>query len=324
MPDNQLLDNGRGVIDPDTYFETNSPPANLSEFEAKTTEFVKHHGALGNSVVLITSGGTMVPLENQTVRFIDNFSAGTRGAVSAEKFLENGYAVIFMHRQFSLQPYSRHYTHSPNSFLDYMTLNEDGKIEVDAKYASSMAENLAKYNNARNNNMLLLVDFVTLSDYLFQLKSFTRILDTLGRNAMYYLAAAVSDFFIPVEKMAEHKIQSRGGALTLTLDQVPKFLKPLVSVWASNGLIVSFKLETDQKLLVPKARQALKTYGHQIVIGNMLSTRKKTVTFITQDSEHVLSLSQEEVDKGVEIESKIVSELIRYHREWISHGTLDV
>jgi phosphopantothenate---cysteine ligase (ATP) len=167
----------------------------------------------------------MVPLENQTVRFIDNFSAGTRGAVSAEKFLENGYAVIFMHRQFSLQPYSRHYTHSANGFLDYMTLNEEGKIEgkvgvgdlvwflmrvetlhfpiltVDAKYASSMAETLAKYNKARNNNMLLLVDFVTLSDYLFKLKSFTRIMATLGRSAMYYLAAAVSDFFIPVEKM---------------------------------------------------------------------------------------------------------------------------
>lgn len=71
----------------------------------------------------------MVPLENQTVRFIDNFSAGTRGAVSAENFLENGYAVIFMHRQFSLQPYSRHYTHSTHCFLDYMTLNQDGKIE---------------------------------------------------------------------------------------------------------------------------------------------------------------------------------------------------
>jgi len=323
MLDNQLLDNGQGVIDPDTYFETNSPPHNLAEFESKTTEFVNYHGERGTPVVLITSGGTMVPLENQTVRFIDNFSAGTRGAVSAEKFLENGYAVIFMHRQFSLQPYSRHYTHSTNGFLDYMTLNQDGKIEVDPKYAPAMAETLAKYNKARNNNMLLLVNFVTLSDYLFKLKSSTRILATIGRSAMYYLAAAVSDFFIPVEKMAEHKIQSRDGALTLTLDQVPKFLKPLVSVWASNGLIVSFKLETDEKLLVPKARQALEKYGHQIVIGNMLSTRKKTVTFITEHSERVLSLSQEELDNGVEIESKIVPELVRYHRAWISHGTVE-
>jgi phosphopantothenate-cysteine ligase len=72
---------------------------------------------------------------------------------------------------------------------------------VDAKYAASMAETLAKYNKARSSNMLLLQDFVTLSDYLFKLKSGTRIMATLGRSAMYYLAAAVSDFFIPTEKM---------------------------------------------------------------------------------------------------------------------------
>ena len=59
-------------------------------------------------------------LENQTVRFIDNFSAGTRGAISAEYFLEAGYAVIFLHRQFSLLPYSRHYSHSTNCFLDFL------------------------------------------------------------------------------------------------------------------------------------------------------------------------------------------------------------
>lgn len=54
------------------------------------------------------------------MRFIDNFSAGTRGATSAEYYLENGYAVIFLHRQFSLLPYSRHYSHSTNCFLDFM------------------------------------------------------------------------------------------------------------------------------------------------------------------------------------------------------------
>ena len=35
-------------------------------------------------VVLVTSGGTTVPLEKNTVRFIDNFSRGERGAASAE------------------------------------------------------------------------------------------------------------------------------------------------------------------------------------------------------------------------------------------------
>lgn len=35
-------------------------------------------------VVLVTSGGTSVPLEKNTVRSIENFSTGSRGAKSAE------------------------------------------------------------------------------------------------------------------------------------------------------------------------------------------------------------------------------------------------
>eukprot|EP01035_Chromulina_nebulosa_P017763 gene17763-23363_t len=37
-----------------------------------------------------------------------------------------------------------------------------------------------------------------------------------------YLAAAVSDFYIPDNQMAIHKIQSSEGALSLTLQPVPK------------------------------------------------------------------------------------------------------
>lgn len=41
-------------------------------------------------IVVVTSGGTTVPLERNCVRFIDNFSKGTRGALSAEQFLQVG------------------------------------------------------------------------------------------------------------------------------------------------------------------------------------------------------------------------------------------
>lgn len=105
-----------------------------------------------------------------------------------------------------------------------------------------MHEILIKYNRAKESNRILMLDFVTLPEYLFKLQAGAKILARLQRRAMYYLAAAVSDFFIPSEKMVEHKIQSRDGGLTLTLDQVPKFLKPLVSNWAAKGLIVSFKV----------------------------------------------------------------------------------
>lgn len=38
-------------------------------------------------VAVVTSGGTTAPLERRCVRFLDNFSQGTRGALSAEQFL---------------------------------------------------------------------------------------------------------------------------------------------------------------------------------------------------------------------------------------------
>jgi hypothetical protein len=57
----------------------------------------------------VTSGGTPVPIERKTVRFIDNFSTGHRGAASAEQFIARGYAVIFLYRQGSLFPYKRHF-----------------------------------------------------------------------------------------------------------------------------------------------------------------------------------------------------------------------
>lgn len=38
----------------------------------------------GKKVAVVTSGGTVVPLERNTVRFVDNFSTGNRGASCTE------------------------------------------------------------------------------------------------------------------------------------------------------------------------------------------------------------------------------------------------
>lgn len=45
---------------------------------------------------------------------------------------------------------------------------------------------------------------------------------------------------------------------------VPKMLRPLANIWSPAAYIVSFKLETDEGILLPKARQALETYQHDV------------------------------------------------------------
>lgn len=55
----------------------------------------------------------------------------------------------------------------------------------------------------------------------------------------------------------------------------------------------------------------------------MLATRKQKVTLIMNSSERELSLSPAEMDAGVEIESKIVPELVHIHDRWIASGTTE-
>jgi phosphopantothenate---cysteine ligase (ATP) len=310
------------IKEEDAYFSSNPPPRNLDAHIARARAFIAAHADARRRVVLVTSGGTTVPLEKQTVRFIDNFSAGTRGATSAEHFISAGYAVIFLHREFSLAPYARHYSHLRDGVLDFLDFEggspEDGaRLTVRAQDAQRMTEVLTRYKTVKEGNLLLTLPFVTIGDYLHELRAISRLMAPLGPMGLLYLAAAVSDFFVPPERMAEHKIQStdavknfapqqqqqqqshkhedeetfdnfdasprvpRSKRLIIDLDPVPKFLKSLVDGWAPEGMIVSYKLETDPSILVHKARYSLDRYQHHLVIGNLLSTRKWEVVFVS-------------------------------------------
>ena len=48
---------------------------------------------------------------------------------------------------------------------------------------------------------LLSIEFVTLHDYLYLLRGIAQALNSYGRNVVFYLAAAVSDFHIPASDM---------------------------------------------------------------------------------------------------------------------------
>lgn len=176
-----------------------------------------------------------------------------------------------MHRQFSLQPFSRHYSHSTHPFLDFLDVDDAENIHVKPAERPQLIEVLKAYKQVHKAGTLHTLTFVTVNDYLWLLRAISKELYPLGRNAMFYLAAAVSDFFLPRQKMvrlqlfsspyllplsisgtsvrvltsrkqSEHKIQSGKGSLHIEMDQVPKILKSLVSEWTREGYIVSFKV----------------------------------------------------------------------------------
>ena len=178
-------------------FLAEAPVSNLPSIELRLKSFVDHHNELGHRIVCITSGGTTVPLEQRCVRFIDNFSRGNRGAFSAEEFLVAGYAVIFVSRSGSAQPFTVDLEErlGITSLVDLFRREKDGRLSFDGRPELSEAVNRAQH--ARENNLLLSISFTTIFEYMAYLRAAARSLEGLKARAVFYLPAAVSDFYVP-------------------------------------------------------------------------------------------------------------------------------
>jgi len=247
------------------------------------------------TLVCLTSGGTTVPLEKNTVRFLDNFSRGERGASSTEGFLAQGFYCLFLHRKGSIVPFTREFRHSISQTIDHsltraFSLHEeedgDDRIELsprrDARAQGRIKAEMACLEACERERRVLSLSFETVTDYLSLLQVAGEELNALNERAVFYLAAAVSDFYVPEEDMVEHKIQSKGGTggLTLHLKNVPKCLGKLTKQWAPKAFVVSFKLETDKDLVVSKALAAIDNYGVHLVVANQLQTRRDVVYLV--------------------------------------------
>ena len=103
-----------------------------------------------------------------------------------------------------------------------------------------------------------------------------------------------------------------------------KYVLPLSAVlYSTHDRFL--QLETEQSLLIPKSRAALERYGHHLVIGNILTTRKHEVVFIQKSSESWLRLNEvEKVEEGREIEEDIVGRLVGMHSAWIKEAEVVV
>lgn len=276
---------------------------------------------------MITSGGTTVPLEEKTVRFIDNFSIGTRGSASAEYFIDESYAVIFLYRKRSLQPYERK-LNNVNVFdlLKYSDKNdhEHSLFEIDQELNQKLKfkQIFDDYSRAKSENLLLKIDFISLFDYFALLEYTCKALNCLSNRAIIYLAAAVSDFYLPKSEMSTHKIQSNNcDGLHLDLKNVPKLIGKLKSEWCPKAYVVSFKLETDPALLNFKSKQALERYMHECVVGNILEDRKDTVVVIQSNGQSDTINLKERINetKNNEIEEILIKHLSDLHQKFIQN-----
>ena len=277
--------------------------ANLSKMQQES----KFKDVLDKHVVLISSGGTAVPLEKNTVRQVENFSTGMRGARSAEQFIKAGHPVIFFHRKDSLQPFSVEIQDEWRTWLEAIDRSNKGRPDF---YKKVDAFNKYVSKKSPYSGLLLKIEFETVHDYLKDLEAISKEIAAAKVKSISYLAAAVSDFYLPEDQIVEHKIQSgetAGKTLDLKLVPVPKKLGDVKKSWNPNTFLVSFKLETDAKILESKAKGAIDKYNVDMVMANELKSRRSKVTVYEPKGEpEPLQLMQSEW-------SEQISELIVDH-----------
>lgn len=377
---------------------------NNDHLRSQLVNFATRHTAHHTPIALVTSGGTSAPLEQNCVRFLDNFSTGTRGAHAVEQFIQRGYAVIHLKREGSVAPFGRllnevlhcgkdgltldtfgrlfdvgsNNIDDANMFLDLdddevmidsnnkggsdksQTSPDDpwlytngyqkstqqgtsttssnrrrqGELTLNSRVVNSITlqSTIRTYRHIKQQGLIITINFQTVDEYLQRLQLCSETLNIAGSLGLVYLAAAVSDFYIPQEKRALHKIQSRNygiqsqtsstsdastfiseettqddanntlqlqsdNTLNLTLYPVPKTIPSLRKVWCPNAFVVSFKLETDASILRQKSVIALQKNDVHLVIGNELATRYEKVFILSRGdaSENDNNLFDEDV-----------------------------
>lgn len=244
-------------------------------------------------------------------------------------FLSLGYAVIYLHRPSAIQPFARHVQHATSAHVDLALLDhiDVSKSSQDVQLTFSdyldkkrVVDALEQYRTAVASNALLALPFTSVDEYFFSLRLVAESVAPWRERALFYLAAAVSDFYIPQRALAEHKIQSRAGPLTLTLAQVPKLLGVLRYEWAPHAFFVSFKLETDTEILRQKAQQSIATYGMHVVVANELHSRFREVLLITARDERCVAKPSD----GGDIEAPLVDAVASTHFKFIASNDVSV
>jgi len=88
---------------------------------------------------------------------------------------------------------------------------------------------------------------------------------------------------------------------------VPKRLGSVRKEWNPRTVLISFKLETDSKILESKARGAIAKYDVDMVVANELKSRRSKVTMYMKDGGSTdIKMEEGEETQVDQISQKIV------------------
>lgn len=205
--------------------------------------------------VLITSGGTKVPIDS--VRSIGNMSSGTFGSKIGYEALRAGHKVTFLMAEGSKSP---------------LGLRFDEKDSIEAMLRG-VARNVV--DRIRFGKRLRTATYSTFVQYEIALEKEVRA----SNYDAIVLAAAVSDY--GVANATVGKIRSTSD-MTIQLTPLPKLISK-IRLWDPDPALVGFKLlvNSTQLELVAAAADSIIKNGCDLVVANDLRDIKEGAHKVT-------------------------------------------
>ncbi|EDO08188.2 putative DNA / pantothenate metabolism flavoprotein [Babesia bovis T2Bo] len=270
--------------------------------DSAALEATVRKGLDAGKVAVVTSGGTCVPLDGFGVRTMDNFSTGRRGSRIAEELLRRGYYVIFIYRTGSHLPFLRAISECGGALglLDAMHLDDDGQIKFVPPEERMPQITRAVKDYHKYKSKLFTIAFKLVSEYTNALDMVCRIIHANPSAAMFFLAAAVSDFKVADDMLPRNKVSS-GSDMTLYFTRMDKVRNIVRDILGNKPVLCCFKLETDESIAVQKAKTLLQgpTYADAVVL-NMLDQRYNTVELIFAQGDSIrLEAKNGDIDEGI-------------------------
>jgi hypothetical protein len=174
-------------------------------------------------IAIVTADATTVPLETNTVRFIDTMGLAKEyspkaafGAVSAEYFLSRGYRVIYIHREDSIYfPFTKAFQrilevnrmNDPEFFKNSFRYHNLPDLQIpvpenfNARYQQKCCTLIGMEGQISrklaDQNQFLSIDYRTVAEYLDLLEYLLKLSKYFGPSMIFYLSATVSNYYIP-------------------------------------------------------------------------------------------------------------------------------
>ncbi|TYZ63713.1 hypothetical protein PybrP1_003682 [[Pythium] brassicae (nom. inval.)] len=288
----------------DDFFAKTTPDPRweLERVEKRVGDFVRSQldaGSRRRGIALVTAGATIVPLDAHNDKFVDLSAKAQeqQGPACAEYLLQLGYAVIFVHREGSMQPFTRHFQEyiQSGAFMDMFHMREDGLVLEGLDLAQQLkVQNVTLlYNDAKDR--LLNVSFATVQQYLLLLRLTTKAMDAADNRGIVILAATVMDFYVPTHESAAERAKKSKGEFSVNFVRVPNLIKRVRKDWCPKAFLVTLKHELQDGQKIEAAHLAVEKYGIDVIAGSYRhADAHNEILLITEQEDTIVSCPEDE------------------------------